>query len=68
MNTGNRSLTLIWGHGTMIHTNLPRNRPAKVMGPTEESKDFGAKMRLTRKIDWPTACSPGSEGGSFDPT
>ena len=50
MNTGDRSLALIRGRGAMTRTNFPGNRPAKVMGPTEESKDFGAKMRLTRQV------------------
>jgi hypothetical protein len=35
---------------TMIHTNLPRNGHAKIVGPTKESKHFGEKLKLTRKV------------------
>ena len=50
MNTGDRSSTLIREDNRNTLTDLPGSRPAKVVGPTEESKDFEANMRFARRV------------------
>ena len=46
MNTGDRSSTLIREDNRNTLTDLPGSRPAKVVGPTEESKDFGGEHEV----------------------
>jgi len=50
MKTGDRSSTLIRDDNRNTLTDLPGSRPAKVVRPTEESKDFEASMRLARQV------------------
>jgi hypothetical protein len=52
----------------MVHTNFPRGRWAVVVGPTKESERYGANGRSGREVSREAVGSPGSEGGSFDPT
>jgi hypothetical protein len=59
---------LIGGNGHDGAYQSPGERSRSGYGANRRKQTLWTTMRLVRVLGWSTMYSPGSEGGSFDPT